>query len=199
MNEPTATEQSPPPEGSLLTTPTPTPAPTEPPEPPEPPTPPPAEPEPLVAEDISFPDGFEVDATLRDEFLALANDKDKSPKERAQALVDLQVKAATAASEASSKAWTDMQESWKAEVRADAEIGGAKLDATIGRIGRLIDEYGSDGLREAFDMTGAGNNPAVIRFLAKIADVVTEGPAVPGTPAQSETTAAQRLFPSMKG
>lgn len=153
---------------------------------------------PLTAEDIKFPEGVQVDETLRDEFIGLLNDTEKTPTERAQALVDLQLKAAQAASEANSKAWSDVNEKWRNEVKADADVGGDNLQPTLGRIERLVTEYGSEELREVFNITGAGNNVHFIKFLDKVARQLTEPGPVQGSPRAGESTAAQRLFPSMK-
>jgi hypothetical protein len=127
------------------------------------------------------------------------NDKEMSPKDRANALVALQVKAAQAASEASSQAWSEMQTKWRDEVKADPEIGGEKLQPALGRVGKLLNEFGSEELSSVLDLTGAGNNIHVVKFLDKVAQKLTEGGAVPGLPSGQTTTAAQRLFPSMKG
>jgi hypothetical protein len=159
----------------------------------------PAAPEPLTVEDITFPDGVEVDETLRDEFLAVLNDRDKPVKEQAQALIDLQVKAAQAASEASSKQWGEMQTQWKDEVKADPDIGGEKLQPAIANIGKLIEQYGSTDLVKVLDFTGAGNNVHMIKFLAGMAEKLTEGTPTTGTPTNQQTDAAARMFPSMKG
>lgn len=156
----------------------------------------PAEWTPLTADDITFPEGVELQDDLRDEFLSVMNNRELSPKEQMQSLVDLQMKAAQAASEASSNAWTEMQATWQDEVRAEL---GDKLLPAVGRIQRLVSEYGSPELTSVFDLTGAGNNIHVIQFLDKIAGHLTEGGPVQGAPAASEATAAQKLFPSMKG
>jgi hypothetical protein len=153
----------------------------------------------LTVEDITFPDGVEVDETLRDEFLAVLNDRDKPVKEQAQALIDLQVKAAQAASEASSKQWGEMQTQWKDEVKADPDIGGEKLQPAIANIGKLIEQYGSTDLVKVLDFTGAGNNVHMIKFLAGMAEKLTEGTPTTGTPTNQQTDAAARMFPSMKG
>lgn len=155
--------------------------------------------EPLTADDITFPEDVQVDEELRDEFLSIVNDREKSPREQAQALVDLQLKAVQKASEASSNAWTEMQDQWREEVKADPEIGGDKLQPALGRIGRLVTEYGSEKLQAVFDITGAGNNLEVIKFLDKIAAKLVEGGPVSGAPSNTKTDAASRLFPSMKG
>lgn len=123
-----------------------------------------------------------------------------SHKDRTQALTSLYEKAALAASEASSKQWSDTQTAWQNEVKADPEIGGDKLPATLSAVNKLVTEYGSDKLPEVFALTGAGNHPEMIKFLNKIANVLTEGRPIQATaPVNSESTAAERLFPSMKG
>lgn len=156
----------------------------------------PAEWTPLTAEDIVLPEGVTVAEDLRDEFLSVMNNRELSPKDQMQSLIDLQMRAAQAASEASSQAWTDMQTTWQDEVRADL---GDNLVPTVGRIQKLVSEFGSPELTSVFDLTGAGNNLHVIKFLDKIATQLTEGGPVTGSPAASEATAAQKLFPSMKG
>lgn len=192
---------SPPPETPPATPPVETP-PTEEPksliEPPKDEAPPPAEFVPLTAEDITFPDDFTVDETYRDEFLAAINNQELSAKERSQALTDLYVKAATAASEASSKAFADTQTAWQNEVKADPTVGGDKLTPTLSAISKLTTEYGSPELLEVFAATGAGNSLHVIKFLNNIANVLNEGKVVQGQPSSVETSAAERLFPSMK-
>lgn len=154
---------------------------------------------PLTADDIVIPEGMEVAEDLRDEFLGIVNNQELDPKERVNQMIGLYGKALTAASETNSKAWADLQSEWQSKVKADPEIGGAKFDATINKIGKLVEEFGSDELRGAMDMTGAGNNPAIIKFLATLADKLTEGSFTSGNPTNGDGSAASRMFPSMKG
>lgn len=215
MNEPNGTNNSEPPNDppSLVTTPTPSPTPdpnTDPANPPEgdpqpkepeqkPDDSPIVEPPPVSADDLKFPEDVEVSDELRDEFLGLFNDKEKSPSERAQALVDLQIKAAREASEKASEAWSAMQTQWRDEVKADPEVGGDKLQPALGRINRLLTEYGTEELNGVMDLTGAGNNLHVVKFLDKVAKALTEGGPATGQPAQTAPSAASKMFPSMKG
>ena len=154
---------------------------------------------PLIAEDLALPEGFEFDETLRDELLSTMNNADLSAKDRATALIDLHTKALTQASEAASQAWDSLQEQWQNEVKADPEIGGTKLQPALASISKLVSEYGSTELADVFNLTGAGNNPHMIKFLSNIAAKMTEGGFAPGSPAGGESSAAQRMFPSMKG
>jgi hypothetical protein len=98
---------------------------------PEPPKTEPAASEPLTVESIKFPEGMEVDEPLRDEFLTVMNNPDLSPKDRAQALIDLQAKAMQAVSEKGNKLWSDMQDQWQKEAR---DKFGTALEPTLGNI-----------------------------------------------------------------
>lgn len=161
-------------------------------------TPPPAEFTPVAATDIKLPDGVTVDQPLMDSFLELVNDQKLTPAERTQKLIDLQLEAQQKASEAGSQAWADMQTNWQNEVKNDKDLGGANLQPTLDSIAKLVETYGSPELVEVMNITGAGNNIHVIRFVNAIAKKLNEGgPISPGAPASVPQSAAERLFPSM--
>lgn len=158
----------------------------------------PAAPEPVTREALKLPDGMTVDDETMASFIELTNDAEKSPAERAQAMVDLHTSLMQKASEAASQQWTELQDKWTETIKADPEIGGDRLDPALGQISKMLDTHGSPEVREAFDLTGAGNNPAIIKFLHKLAVQVGEGTPTAGTPtARSEEDRARNLFPSM--
>jgi hypothetical protein len=204
-------DPAPTPDPSLVN-PTPTPEPDPKPEPtpePEPkpkegdPEPEPTPVEPLTVEQLTLPEGFELQPELSNKFIEILNDSELSPQDRANALLALHSETLTTASEAGSKAWDDMQTEWKDAAKADPDIGGAKLQPTLTNIGKLLDEFGDKEVRDVFDLTGAGNNVHMIKFLNKIADKLTEGNFfTAGNPAgggDDPNAAARRMFPSMKG
>lgn len=155
---------------------------------------------PLTAEDITFPEGLEISDERRDEALSIINNRELSPKEQLQALVDLQGKLAKEASDTISGSWASTQKEWQDAVKADPTIGGDKLPATLAAVNKLVSEYGSPELVEAFALTGAGNNVHVIKFLNTVAGKLLEGGLVPGgSPTNQAGDAASRMFPSMKG
>lgn len=158
---------------------------------------PPVEFTPLTADDLTFTEGFEVQDEFRDDFLKIVNDQEMSHKDRAQALTGLYEKAVTQQAEASTTLWAETQTKWRDEVKADPEIGGDKLQPTLGRISRLLSEYGNDKTLQAFDLTGAGNHPEIVRLLGKLADKLVEPEATVGAPTNQRGDAASRLFPSM--
>lgn len=153
-------------------------------------------PQPLTAEAIKLPEGLEVSDAMMEKFLGVMNDQTMDPVTRAQALVDLQAEAAKEASEKNAELWRDTQEQWVNEVRNDKDIGGEKFQSTIDRVSKLVDQYGSEELRDVFALTGAGNNVHVIKFLNKIAAVLTEGGPVAGSPGSQARTAAEILYPN---
>lgn len=159
----------------------------------------PAAPAPLTAEALTLPEGFELDEKAATSFLDIMNNAELSPIDRANALINLQADLGRAASEAGSKAWEEQQEAWQQEVADDQEIGGQNLEKTISNIGGLLDRFGNDEVRKAFDQTGAGNNPHVVRFLNAVATVLGEGKPAPGNlPANgAPKTAAEVLYPNM--
>lgn len=148
---------------------------------------------PVTLEDIKLPEGFAPSDDLLKEFVETIN-SDLGPKARAEALINLQAKAMTAASEASSAAWNNLQEQWRTEVKTSL---GNTLQPTLDSINNLVTEYGDAKLVEAFAVTGAGNNPEVIKFLSKVSTLLTEGKFQAGLPSGQEKTAAQRMYPSM--
>ncbi len=148
---------------------------------------------PFKPEELKLPDGITIDETASKGFVDLIN-KHGIPRDAAAALVTLQTDLIKAASEKSDAQWNELQTTWQNEVKADKEIGGDKLTTTLSGIGKLLDKYGDSKTRDAFNLTGAGNNPAIVKFLAKMSADLTE----PGTrPPPSQTTPAQSLAEKM--
>lgn len=63
---------------------------------------------------------------------------------------------------------------WAKTAQADPEIGGVNWDASVANAQKVIKQFGSDGLREYLNQTGAGNHPEVIRLMAKVGAVISE-------------------------
>jgi hypothetical protein len=155
------------------------------------------------ADKLALPEGFEANDKF-EAFKTLAAEKGV-PTETAQALLALGADAikdvATKAAEAQTAAWNKVTETWIGEIKADPDIGGAKLESEVlPAIGRLLTEYGSPEVRAALDMTGAGNNPAMTRFFYKMAKALSEGKHVTGSPTsgpKAPASAAQAIYPNL--
>jgi hypothetical protein len=99
--------------------------------------------------------------------------------------------------------WLATNGKWQEEVRADPVFGGAKLDENLGKVSTLINEFAAknggpeigQSVREAMDLTGAGNHPAIVKFLIWTCSQLSEGTSLGGgSTAGGEVSRAQKLF-----
>lgn len=87
------------------------------------------------------------------------------------------------------QAWVDQNKAWVEEIKKDPELGdgnGLKTEVKTAAA-KVIADYGGQPLKDALNATGAGNHPAMIRFVNKIAQVLTEATHVQGRPASRAT------------
>lgn len=151
------------------------------------------------------PEGMTVDEKLLGDYATIVNDDKLSPADRGAKMLDLYTSAMKQVGESHTKAWTDTNEKWVNEVKADPEIGGSKFEPTKQMISKVIDSLGpemSKSFRQSLDITGVGNNPAFIRGMAKLAQALTEGSHVPGNPPSGKDKPLSEIFfpnsPGMK-
>lgn len=140
------------------------------------------------------------DPTLVSFGQVLGNDK-LSPLERGQALLDLYADVTKKGRDAATEAWNTVNKQWSDATLADKEIGGAKWDTTKSTIAKAIDALGTEhaaALREALDVTGAGNHPAVLKAMFKWASQVTEGGHIGGNPpgADAPKSVKEAFYPN---
>lgn len=94
------------------------------------------------------------------------------------------------------------QDNWVKEVKADTEIGGAKLEPILQSVGKVIAHFGgteAEVIREALTATGAGNNPHIIRIFYRMAKVLNEGGYIGGDTAKPKRgTPAEVMYPNLK-
>jgi hypothetical protein len=153
---------------------------------------------PEAYETFTLPEGVEIDEATLGEATEMFKDIGL-PQDKAQKLVDFYTGKLAAAAEAPQKLWEATQTEWQGQVRSDPEIGGAKLDAAIATAAKAIDKFGGPALRDALDITGAGNHPEVVRFFARVGATLSEAEFVTGSPkgsAAAKPSAATVLFPN---
>lgn len=81
------------------------------------------------------------------------------------------------------------QTAWQDAIKSDPEIGGDKLAPSLAQAAKVIDRYGGAELREALNLTRAGNNPAIVKAFIAIGKAMGDAEGlVTGKPA---TAAAQ--------
>jgi len=148
----------------------------------------------LTATDLVMPEGMAVDDKLKTEFIDLLNDKNLKPVDRANKLIDLQKRAQEAQMQSTRDAFVKMNEDWQKETTDDKEIGGDKLPGVLAGISKVLDKYGSQEVRQIFDITGVGNNVHVARMMHKIAMVLNEPGFVGGQPPGQVQSAASLIY-----
>lgn len=143
--------------------------------------------------ELKLPEGVEANKEVLDAFQGLAAESGLT-QEGAQKLLDLHFKALADAQTENGKAWAETQAKWETDLKADPIL--SKPEAKV-ILGKAFDEYGSPEARADFDLTGAGNSPAIARMIHKMAAALTEGAArPPPNPTKSAPkTPAQTLFP----
>jgi len=154
---------------------------------------------PLTYSDFTLPEGVEVDAETLSEAQTLLGDM-KLPQEQAQRLVDFYAGKIRQFGASQSENWVKLNEQWVSDFKADKEIGGERIQETVEAATRAMDRFGTPGLREALIMTGAGNHPEVIRFVARIGRATAEDRFVVagGASTGGARSAAEVLYPGQR-
>lgn len=155
---------------------------------------------PLTYSDFTLPEGVEVDSETLSEARTLLGEL-KLPQEQAQRLVDFYAGKIRQFGATQAESWVRLNEKWVGDFKADKEIGGERIQETVAAATRAMDRFGTPGLREALIMTGAGNHPEVIRFVARVGRATTEDRFVvaAGASAGASRSAAEVLYPAQRG
>ena len=124
----------------------------------------------VQAEKLEFPEGIDVPESIKNEFTEISNNKDLSPQEKAQALVDLNIKM-------NAEAFQKRSETWVEQVQSDPKfIGdtGDKLDESLALSKKGMEALNIPGLSKYLVDSGEGNNPLFVEAFMKIGSVVSE-------------------------
>lgn len=153
---------------------------------------------PLTFDTLAVPKGLQIkegDKLLpeAEQLLGILNEA-KMPPEKASALLALHEQFLQKAADQYLAVWEKTQTEWRKGVETLPEFGGAALPETLSQIAKIVDRYGDAEVREAFVITGAGNHPAVVRFMAKIAKDMNEAPPTKGTHQTQTADRASRMY-----
>ena len=121
----------------------------------------------------------EVDAAALDALMPVAKEAGltqaqfQAVAEHGAKIIGEKLAASQAAGEAAGvEAFKTMVAEWGSQTKADAEMGGDKFPATLANVRKAIDAMGTPDLQKALMLTGAGNYPEVIRFMARVGAAV---------------------------
>ena len=147
---------------------------------------------------VTLPEGMTLDEESAKTFAEILGDDKLSPQERGQKFIDLHTAAlkqvsetvAEQVKEANLKAYQELNEKWRNEIKALPEFK-ANPDAEAGKVMQALISVGAgEEFFRALDLTGAGNHPAIVQVLHRLAAPHFEGKAVGGA---GKPASAKRL------
>lgn len=168
----------------------------------------------VVPEKYEFkpPEGLKLDGKLIESATPILKELGIS-QEGAQKLFDLVTQRDAATAAANDKIMSDMRTDWRDKVVKDPALGDGKDNLrpeVRANTARALDALGAEAKSkfvEALDLTGAGDNPAVIAAMNAFGKLLGEGTLVAGgRPSPGGQTApgagdrrsrAQRMFPNL--
>ncbi|MFV8981149.1 peptidase [Serratia fonticola] len=127
---------------------------------------------PVVPEKYEFkaPEGVEqLDPQALAVFEPIAKELGLS-QEQAQKLVDIYPQI----QQQQAEVWSKQVIDWGEQVKADKEIGGDKLTASVGQAQKALDQFGTPALRDYLHTSGLGNHPELVRAFAKVGKMMSE-------------------------
>jgi len=139
----------------------------------------PATAEPVNYDDLQAPEGAQFNPESLGEFKALATEM-KLPKEQAQKLADLGVKAIQRQQEQFMQAIAAEHARWAEASRTDPEYGGDKLDESLGLANRALSEFASPEMLKLLTENKLGNHPEIIRTFVRVGRAISEDRLVTG-------------------
>ena len=83
---------------------------------------------------------------------------------------------------------------WANEIRNDPELGGANYDRTVAPPAEVLDTFFDPEFREFLNVTKLGNNPAMMRGIAKIHSQIQQGNIHLGGAGHKELAPHQKLY-----
>ena len=152
-----------------------------------------------ITYEFKYPDGFDpsgVNSERMSAYTGILGDAKVAP-EIGQKLLDLHLNELGHVTESiAQRQWdvfNETQNKWRSEVMSDPELGGQNHQGAIRTIMSLVDQYGGNAqerkdLLDAFRITGAANNPAVLRFMHRAGKALSrEAEPHPAPPPRSVT------------
>jgi hypothetical protein len=121
---------------------------------------------------FEMPEGIVLDADLSTEFGELAKSLNL-PQDKAQSVAAMGAKLAQRIGEQMATQAQQQTADWAMQAKADPDIGGTKLTATVASAQLALKTYGSDGLKSLMDTSGLGNHPDVLKFFAKVGQTLS--------------------------
>lgn len=159
-------------------------------------------------EDFKLPDSVKLDPERVKSFTTILDNAELSHQDRGQQLVDLFVSEMQNVQKARDQhqiaVFNEMQNAWKEDLRNDPDLGGNRIETSLGQAKWVIEQWGGtkeqqQQLVAQLSYTGMGNNVGMVRLLNNIAEILGEGEVVPASPIAPKPSGRSNWYPSMNG
>jgi len=130
-------------------------------------------------DDFTTPEGFKLEEGIMAEFTDLAR-KSNLSQEAAQGMLDMAAKHVQSMVESQRQEFTEMRKTWVNDIKNDTEFGGPKFKDTLVRAQRALKKFGDEDIRETLKSSGFGDNPSLIKLLARMDKAAGEDQAPTG-------------------
>lgn len=121
--------------------------------------------------DISAPENSQLTEKDIEQVKTYAKENNLS-KEAAQKLVDEKNSLIVQYQSRQADQLKTQTAQWLKQAEVDAEIGGKDFNANIENAKRVLEKYGTPGLRKALEQSGLGNSPDVIKTFFRISKLM---------------------------
>jgi hypothetical protein len=129
--------------------------------------------------EFKFEDGLEVDPDTLTGLSETAKELGLT-QEQAQKIADLGAKQSERWAGAQQTAMDNAEKQWVADVKADEEIGGDKLNENLAVAKQALDKFGTPELTSFLKESRLGNHPELIRLMNRVGKAIAEDSVVPG-------------------
>ena len=140
--------------------------------------------------DLKAPEGVTLDKGMMEKFIPLA-EKFGMSQEAAQEFLNLGAEMTKSIEQRGADAWTKTVSDWEAAVKADPDVGGAKLKESVGFAAKGARTLGGAELIKVLDDTGLANNPVVFKALVKAGRSMSEDKAQGGAASSTGEPSAE--------
>ena len=142
------------------------------------------------AYEFKTPEGVTFDESVIGSFSEVAKELNL-PQDKAQLVLD---KMAPVLAERQVAQFEAVKAQWAEASKTDKEFGGDKLSESLATAKKALDTFGTPELRTLLDESGFGNNPEVIRFMARAGKAISEDRFVGGRASPAQNSGAQSLY-----
>lgn len=144
--------------------------------------------------ELKVPDGSSFDQTAIDRAISFAKEKGLSP-EVAQAVLEREHLAITAANAAADAAWKEQQQQWTKTAQSDKELGGPAFIQNVELAHRVIKKFASEDFVKALEASGFGNHPELLRTFNRIGKMMGDDSLVlPGAQAGGKKSMEELFY-----